>query len=170
MDEIIKSIQVAMKWQLPKDVQPTIISSRLEERNYADDEYPSGYGYYNYLKAGETETEHLNNILNEIENKEYLLNMLNIISEFLNVPIEKTASYFTIIPSERASLIGHHWDFCSIFLDVFAKRYSELVSQNPPPQESISSVKKQIKYCKNPFEQKKLEQKLNKLYKERHKK
>lgn len=35
-----------------------------------------------------------------------------------------------------------------------------------PPKQDISSLKKRIKYCKNPMEKKKLEQELNTLYKE----
>ena len=34
------------------------------------------------------------------------------------------------------------------------------------PKEDISSLKKRIKYCKNPMEKKKLQQELNALYKE----
>lgn len=35
-----------------------------------------------------------------------------------------------------------------------------------PPKEDISSLKKRIKYCKNPMEKKQLQQELNDLYKE----
>ena len=35
-----------------------------------------------------------------------------------------------------------------------------------PPKQDISTLKKRIKYCKNPMEKKKLEQELNVLYKE----
>lgn len=35
-----------------------------------------------------------------------------------------------------------------------------------PPKQDISTLKKKIKYCKNPMEKKKLEQELNALYKE----
>lgn len=35
-----------------------------------------------------------------------------------------------------------------------------------PPKQDISTIKKRIKYCKNPMEKKKLEQELNALYKE----
>lgn len=35
-----------------------------------------------------------------------------------------------------------------------------------PPKTDISSLKKRIKYCKNPMEKKKLQQELNALYKE----
>ncbi len=35
-----------------------------------------------------------------------------------------------------------------------------------PPKQEISTLKKRIKYCKNPMEKKKLEQELNVLYKE----
>lgn len=40
----------------------------------------------------------------------------------------------------------------------------EVVSE--PPKQDISTLKKRIKYCKNPMEKKKLEQELNALYKE----
>lgn len=35
-----------------------------------------------------------------------------------------------------------------------------------PPKQDISTLKKRIKYCKNPMEKKKFEQELNALYKE----
>lgn len=35
-----------------------------------------------------------------------------------------------------------------------------------PPKQDMSTLKKRIKYCKNPMEKKKLEQELNALYKE----
>lgn len=35
-----------------------------------------------------------------------------------------------------------------------------------PPKQDIPTLKKRIKYCKNPMEKKKLEQELNALYKE----
>lgn len=35
-----------------------------------------------------------------------------------------------------------------------------------PPKQDISTLKKRIKYCKNPMEKKKLDQELNALYKE----
>lgn len=35
-----------------------------------------------------------------------------------------------------------------------------------PPKQDTSTLKKRIKYCKNPMEKKKLEQELNALYKE----
>lgn len=35
-----------------------------------------------------------------------------------------------------------------------------------PPKQDISTLKKRIKYCKNPMEKKKLEHELNALYKE----
>ena len=35
-----------------------------------------------------------------------------------------------------------------------------------PPKQDISTLRKRIKYCKNPMEKKKLEQELNALYKE----
>lgn len=35
-----------------------------------------------------------------------------------------------------------------------------------PPKQDISTLKKRIKYCKNPMKKKKLEQELNALYKE----
>ena len=38
------------------------------------------------------------------------------------------------------------------------------------PQSDISSLKKRIKYCKNPMEKKKLQQELNALYKEQKRK
>lgn len=45
----------------------------------------------------------------------------------------------------------------------------ENVSQYELPVQKISSLKKRIKYCKNPMEKKKLQQELNVLYKEQKK-
>lgn len=42
----------------------------------------------------------------------------------------------------------------------------DLVLVPEPPKQDISTLKKRIKYCKNPMEKKKLEQELNTLYKE----
>lgn len=42
----------------------------------------------------------------------------------------------------------------------------DLVLVPKPPKQEISTLKKRIKYCKNPMEKKKLEQELNALYKE----
>lgn len=42
----------------------------------------------------------------------------------------------------------------------------DLVVVSEPPKQDISTLKKRIKYCKNPMEKKKLEQELNALYKE----
>ena len=46
------------------------------------------------------------------------------------------------------------------------EQMSELCNEKPLPQPDISSLKKRIKYCKNPMEKKKLQQELNALYKE----
>ena len=43
---------------------------------------------------------------------------------------------------------------------------SELCNEESLSQPDISSLKKRIKYCKNPMEKKKLQQELNALYKE----
>lgn len=42
----------------------------------------------------------------------------------------------------------------------------DLAVVSEPPKQNISTLKKRIKYCKNPMEKKKLEQELNALYKE----
>lgn len=42
----------------------------------------------------------------------------------------------------------------------------DLAVVSEPPKQDISTLKKRIKYCKNPMEKKKLEQELNALYKE----
>lgn len=42
----------------------------------------------------------------------------------------------------------------------------DLTLVTEPPKQEISTLKKRIKYCKNPMEKKKLEQELNVLYKE----
>lgn len=43
---------------------------------------------------------------------------------------------------------------------------NDLALVTEPPKQEISTLKKRIKYCKNPMEKKKLEQELNALYKE----
>ena len=42
----------------------------------------------------------------------------------------------------------------------------DLALVTEPPKQDISTLKKRIKYCKNPMEKEKLEQELNALYKE----
>lgn len=42
----------------------------------------------------------------------------------------------------------------------------DLTVVTEPPKQDIPTLKKRIKYCKNPMEKKKLEQELNTLYKE----
>ena len=44
--------------------------------------------------------------------------------------------------------------------------YCKPKEQNDNTKDNISSLKKRIKYCKNPMEKKKLQQELNALYKE----
>ena len=46
------------------------------------------------------------------------------------------------------------------------EKMSDLYNNDLLPQQDISSLKKRIKYCKNPMEKKKLQQELNALYKE----
>ena len=46
------------------------------------------------------------------------------------------------------------------------EKMSDLCNNDLLPQPDISSLKKRIKYCKNPMEKKKLQQELNALYKE----
>ena len=46
------------------------------------------------------------------------------------------------------------------------EKMSDLLNQESHSQPDISSLKKRIKYCKNPMEKKMLQQELNALYKE----
>ena len=46
------------------------------------------------------------------------------------------------------------------------EKMSDLYNNDLLPQQDILSLKKRIKYCKNPMEKKKLQQELNALYKE----
>lgn len=46
------------------------------------------------------------------------------------------------------------------------EKMSDLYNKKLTPQTDIPSLKKRIKYCKNPMEKKKLQQELNTLYKE----
>lgn len=58
---------------------------------------------------------------------------------------------------------GLYCDDCGAWIKWLGK--DELRAFEPPKQD-ISTLKKRIKYCKNPMEKKKLEQELNALYKE----
>lgn len=49
---------------------------------------------------------------------------------------------------------------------MFSEIDTEIIDTVSIDTESISNLKKRIKYCKNPMERKQLEQKLNVLYKE----
>ena len=60
----------------------------------------------------------------------------------------------------------------NFFLCIFSEKievsdlYCKPKEQNENVKDNVSSLKKRIKYCKNPMEKKKLEQELNALYKE----
>lgn len=60
----------------------------------------------------------------------------------------------------------------ALTLEELNKMFSEIDTENIDKfdVESISNIKKRIKYCKNPMERKQLEQKLNVLYKEQKRK
>ena len=57
----------------------------------------------------------------------------------------------------------------TLTLEELNKMFSEIDTEIIDT-ESISNLKKRIKYCKNPMEQKQLEQRLNVLYKEQKRK
>lgn len=56
------------------------------------------------------------------------------------------------------------------FINKCSKEVQKILTKENTLQENISNLKKQLKYCKNPMEKKKLEKQLNELYKERKKK
>jgi hypothetical protein len=94
--------------------------------------------------------------LEQFKDKNSMLEMLQKFSGALNIPIEEVAGYIDNIagyPEPTYELL---------------QKLSELYDPTAHiPEESISSVKKQLKYCKNPMKRKQLEQKLNQMYKDK---
>lgn len=64
------------------------------------------------------------------------------------------------------SMLNQFCNDSSVFSEEIGDLYCKPKEQNEIAKDNISSLKKRIKYCKNPMEKKKLQQELNALYKE----
>jgi hypothetical protein len=102
------------------------------------------------------EDYYLNIWLEQVEDKDKVLEILQKLSDEFNMPIQEIVRYIDIVAG-----------YPEASYDLLEKAANLYNSEIVFPKESISSVKKQIKYCKNPMEKKRLEEKLNGLYKEK---
>lgn len=97
----------------------------------------------------------LKNILERIRQEEESFQAIKNMADMLGISVEEYGNqliYFndgTVFPT------------CELL-----EKMSDLYNNDLLPQQNISSLKKRIKYCKNHMEKKKLQQKLNTLYKE----
>lgn len=84
------------------------------------------------------------------------------IQEELGLKVEPN----TLTIESIKSIINQFCNDNSVFSDEISDSYRESKVKNENVKDNVSSLKKRIKYCKNPMEKKKLQQELNALYKE----
>lgn len=88
------------------------------------------------------------------------------ISETLNEQFERILNEIYLVTREKPVSVVEISELLNEPLTKFGENQSRIHSN----KDNISSLKRRIKYCKNPMEKKKLEQKLNLLYKNRKRK
>lgn len=118
------------------------------------------------LKAGTNlnlmsyDSDTLRNVIDLIREKqeEYIRNE---IQEELGLKVEPT----TLTIENIKSMLNQFCNDNSVFSEEIGDLYYKPKEQNEITKDNIPSLKKRIKYCKNPMEKKKLQQKLNALYK-----
>lgn len=110
----------------------------------------------NVLITGCSASTHLQNLLEQCRKQDEALTAMKNMADMLNMTVEEYAN--------EIEIIGAYPEFSYELLEKLSDLYNKLFIY---PQESISNLKKRIKYCKNPMERKKLQQELNQLYKER---
>ena len=103
-------------------------------------------------------SNHLHNILKRCREQDETLIAIKNMADMLGMTVEDCAN--------EIEIIGGYPEFSYELLEKLSDLYDESFIL---PKESISNLKKRIKYCKNPMERKKLQQELNSLYKERNK-
>ena len=97
----------------------------------------------------------LKNIIERIRQEEESFQAMKNMSDALGMSIE-----------EYANKLIYFNDGTAFPTYELLEKMSDLLNQESPSQPDISSLKKRIKYCKNPMEKKMLQQELNALYKE----
>ena len=97
----------------------------------------------------------LKNILERIRKEEESFQAIKNMADMLGMSIEEYANKLIYFND------GTAFPTCELL-----EKMSDLLNQELPSQSDIPSIKKRIKYCKNPMEKKKLQQELNALYKE----
>lgn len=107
------------------------------------------------------ESDILRNTIDLITKKqeEYVKNK---IQEELGINVEPN----TLTIENIKSMLNQFCNNNSVFSEEVSDSYCEFREQNKFSKDDVSSLKKRIKYCKNPMEKKKLQQELNALYKE----
>ena len=97
----------------------------------------------------------LKNILERIRQEEESFQAIKNMADALGMSIEEYENHLIYFND------GSAFPTCELL-----EKMSDLYNGDLIPQPDISSLKKRIKYCKNPMEKKKLQQELNALYKE----
>ena len=97
----------------------------------------------------------LKNILERIRQEEESFQAIKNMADALGMSIEEYENHLIYFND------GFALSTCELL-----EKMSDLYNGDLIPQPDISSLKKRIKYCKNPMEKKKLQQELNALYKE----
>lgn len=99
----------------------------------------------------------LKNILERIRKEEESFQAIKNMADMLGMSVEEYSNQLIYFND------GSAFPTCELL-----EKMSDLYNNNllPQPDIDISSLKKRIKYCKNPMEKKKLQQELNALYKE----
>lgn len=86
--------------------------------------------------------------------------------EYINKKIQEELE---IINNQSSLTIEDIYNMYHLYCDdeeQLSELYRESKVKNENSKDNVSSLKKRIKYCKNPMEKKKLQQELNALYKE----
>lgn len=101
----------------------------------------------------------LKNIIERIRQEEESFQAMKNMSDALGMSIE-----------EYANKLIYFNDGTAFPTYELLEKMSDLWNKDLLPQPDIPSLKKRIKYCKNPMKKKKLQQELNALYKEQKRK
>lgn len=97
----------------------------------------------------------LKNILERIRQEEESFHAIKNMADMLGMSVEEYENQLIYFND------GSAFPTCELL-----EKMSDLYNNDLLPQPDILSLKKRIKYCKNPMEKKKLQQELNALYKE----
>ena len=97
----------------------------------------------------------LKNILERIRQEEESFQAIKNMADMLGMSVEEYSNQLIYFND------GSAFTTCELL-----EKMSDLYNNDLLSQQDISSLKKRIKYCKNPMEKKKLQQELNALYKE----